>query len=304
MIGAPKLYLSDYGDRALQEKLKELRQTGQGGVSPEKLKKLKKVSREFEALFLERIWREMKKTISPDGLFHDPIAEKYMGLFDWQFALTLSRDGGIGLGDFLYNHLKEQLEEQSNKTVVSSSLPPTQKKKGTEEVKKERFNGQWEEVEHLAREIEKGAEKKLNLKGKWPIPGDRDITSPYGWRRDPFLGEIRWHNGIDIGAPTGTPIRAISPGKVIFSGYSKGYGNLVILQHKGGWESYYAHNEKNLVKVGEEVRAGEIIARVGSTGRATGPHLHLEVRHDGTPIDPLRVFPHLMAHRRVKGEAS
>ncbi len=299
MIAKPGVFIPEYGNSLLQEKLKDLQKAEKNEPSPQKLRQLKKVSQEFEALFLERIWKEMKKTVSPDGIFHNSIAQKYLGMFDWQFALTLSKDGGIGLGDFLYNQLKEQLEEKS------TALPPSEihSLKITQSLQ-EKNNDSWQQVDKLAKEIERKNGTHTILNAVWPISGDRDITSPFGWRRDPFLGDIRWHDGIDIGAPPGTPIRAIAGGKVIFSGYKKGYGNLIIIKHKQGWESYYAHNEKNLVRVGEKIKAGEIIARVGSTGRATGPHLHLEVRHNGAAINPLDIFKTLTAQHPQLNESS
>lgn len=112
------------------------------------------------------------------------------------------------------------------------------------------------------------------------------ISSGFGPRLDPFTGRIRQHNGIDIAVPENTPVRPAAGGKVVFSGFSEGYGNCVILDHGGGITSLYGHNAKNLVKVGDAVEAGTALALSGSTGRATGPHIHFEVRKDGSPLDP------------------
>lgn len=112
------------------------------------------------------------------------------------------------------------------------------------------------------------------------------VTSGYGTRRDPFHGAEREHHGVDYGAPAGTPILAAADGVVRFSGARGGYGNVVIVSHPDGTETRYAHCRDLGVRVGEAVAAGQAIATVGSTGRSTGPHLHFEVRRDGTPIDP------------------
>ena len=119
----------------------------------------------------------------------------------------------------------------------------------------------------------------------WPVSGR--INSNYGPRGSSF------HDGIDIAAPEGTPIHAIERGEVIFSDQLRGYGNIVILRHQGGMVSVYAHNQVNLVREGQPVSKGEVIAKVGSTGRVTGPHLHLEIRKNNAAQDPLRYLPQL-----------
>jgi lipoprotein NlpD len=119
----------------------------------------------------------------------------------------------------------------------------------------------------------------------WPVVGT--INSGFGPRGSSF------HDGIDIAAAEGTPIRAIERGEVIYSDQLRGYGNIVIVRHPDGLVSVYAHNEINLVKQGQSVSRGDTVARVGSTGRVTGPHLHFEIRKNNTAQDPLRVLPQL-----------
>jgi len=117
----------------------------------------------------------------------------------------------------------------------------------------------------------------------WPVSGT--INSGFGPRGPGF------HDGIDIAAPAGTPIRAIESGEVIYSDHMRGYGNMVILRHADSFVSVYAHNERNLVREGQQVSRGETIARVGNTGRVTGPHLHFEIRRDNKAQDPLYYMP-------------
>jgi murein DD-endopeptidase MepM/ murein hydrolase activator NlpD len=119
----------------------------------------------------------------------------------------------------------------------------------------------------------------------WPAKGA--LTSGYGWRGG------RMHQGIDIAAPIGTPIMAAASGEVIFAGWnSGGYGNLVQLKHPDGSITFYAHNNRLLVSNGQKVKQGELIAEMGSTGRSTGPHLHFEIRPNGTTaINPIARLP-------------
>lgn len=117
----------------------------------------------------------------------------------------------------------------------------------------------------------------------WPLIGA--ITSGFGWRNREF------HHGIDIGAEAGTAVRAARAGTVEFSGWRNSiYGRTVILNHGEGYRTVYAHNEKNLVSTGEYVQAGDVIALVGSTGNATGPHLHFEIWEEDKTVNPLRLL--------------
>jgi murein DD-endopeptidase MepM/ murein hydrolase activator NlpD len=119
---------------------------------------------------------------------------------------------------------------------------------------------------------------------QWPANGV--LFSKYGMR------DGMPHDGIDISAPTGTPVYAAADGRVIYSGDGvRGYGNLIIVKHEGFYSTVYAHNEENLVGEGDFVEAGQLIAKLGQTGRASGPHLHFEVRFKSKPVDPAKHLP-------------
>jgi murein DD-endopeptidase MepM/ murein hydrolase activator NlpD len=118
---------------------------------------------------------------------------------------------------------------------------------------------------------------------QWPVSGP--VTSTFGRRRH------SWHRGLDIRADGGTPIVAAAQGTVIASGFEPRYGQRVTIEHAGGFATVYAHNERNLVEIGQTVAAGQVIALVGRTGRATGEHVHFEVRYDGRVYNPLYLLP-------------
>ena len=117
----------------------------------------------------------------------------------------------------------------------------------------------------------------------FPLPGAK-VISPYGQRGG------RQHTGVDLKTKAKDKIYAAFDGEVVFSKKFSGYGNLVRIKHANGLETYYAHNSKNLVKVGQHVKAGQVVALVGQTGRATTPHLHFETRVNGKPQNPANYF--------------
>ncbi len=117
----------------------------------------------------------------------------------------------------------------------------------------------------------------------WPTYGV--VTSRFGWRNG------RGHEGLDIGAKPGTPVWAASAGRVVFSGRLGDYGRVVVVRHDAVYSTVYAHNRKNFASKGDRVVRGDVIAEVGQSGNATGPHLHFEVRRGETPRDPLRYLP-------------
>ncbi len=120
----------------------------------------------------------------------------------------------------------------------------------------------------------------------WPVIGL--VRSSFGGRADPFSGEGAFHTGIDLSTPKGTPVRVSADGVVESAHWAGAYGKLVVVDHGNGLETYYAHLSQFLVLAGQEVRRGEVIALSGGTGRATGPHIHYEVRLDGVPVNPYK----------------
>jgi murein DD-endopeptidase MepM/ murein hydrolase activator NlpD len=117
----------------------------------------------------------------------------------------------------------------------------------------------------------------------WPVTGP--VTSTFGRR------SRSWHRGVDIGADRGAPIVASAAGVVVASGFEARYGQRVMIEHEGGFATVYAHNERNLVDIGQEVSRGQVIAVVGRTGRASGEHVHFEIRYDGRVYNPLYLLP-------------
>lgn len=132
--------------------------------------------------------------------------------------------------------------------------------------------------------VHRNIQKELFIAGR-PINWGW-MSSAYGYRSDPFTGKRAWHAGVDFAGKEDSDIVAVASGVVTFSGDRYGYGNLVEINHGGGFTTRYAHCKELLVKVGEVVEKGQVLATMGSTGRSTGPHVHYEVLKHGKTIDP------------------
>lgn len=128
---------------------------------------------------------------------------------------------------------------------------------------------------------------KGNGKFTWPSAASTKVTSPFGYRLHPIAKVNRLHRGIDIGAPAGSNVLAAEAGVVLTAGYNSSYGYYITINHGGGFVTLYAHNNKLLVNKGDKVERGQVIAKCGSTGNSTGPHIHFEVQLNGGLVNPL-----------------
>ncbi|SET69466.1 Murein DD-endopeptidase MepM and murein hydrolase activator NlpD, contain LysM domain [Natronincola peptidivorans] len=147
---------------------------------------------------------------------------------------------------------------------------------------------QKETMSQLVDDVEKQLDYLDALPNLQPAIGR--ITSGFGYRISPINRRREFHSGIDIANVHNTDILAAGSGVVTYSGYNGSYGRMVIVSHGNGYVSVYAHNRENLVSVGQHVKEGDVIAKMGSTGRSTGPHVHFEVRKHGEPIDPMELL--------------
>jgi murein DD-endopeptidase MepM/ murein hydrolase activator NlpD len=153
------------------------------------------------------------------------------------------------------------------------------------------------ELESMIREREVELEQERKAQGiageapstgagafHWPVSGT--ITSPFGWRSNPFGGAPEFHQGLDIAAPTGTTITASAGGTVLLAQWYGGYGNYILIDDGSGFSTGYGHLSAIYVSVGQQIKQGQAIGAVGCTGECTGPHVHFEIRVNGKPVDP------------------
>ncbi|MDD2446278.1 MAG: peptidoglycan DD-metalloendopeptidase family protein [Tissierellia bacterium] len=151
----------------------------------------------------------------------------------------------------------------------------------------DKLNDFAKEIEGKIFKLQKNTGPYSGGKMEWPVTGHNRITSYYGYRIHPIFKTKKMHTGIDIAAPTGTHIKSAAAGTVIYADWLGGYGKAIMVDHGGGIVTLYAHNSAFVASVGQDVSRGETISKAGSTGNSTGPHLHFEVRKDGSYVDPL-----------------
>ena len=194
-----------------------------------------------------------------------------------------------------YVTLKKSAIKQQNQKQIAIEETRAQLRK----VQNDRRNleAALDELEETSRQIEQEIKRKQQReKGAlgtgemiWPLKGR--ISSSFGWRHHPILKKNKFHSGIDIAVPSSTSVKAADGGRVLISGWNGGYGYYIAIDHGNGISTAYAHNSRLLVKEGELVYQGQEIAKSGSTGLSTGPHLHFEVRDNGKPVEPLKYLP-------------
>lgn len=177
---------------------------------------------------------------------------------------------------------ENETQQQAAKALISDDIKKLQIQE--DELLKQAKSLE-KEIKALAAKSSMGATYKGGVMG-WPLAVTGKITSPFGYRKDPFSGTSRMHTGLDIAAPKGTNVLAAADGEVIASRYAGSYGNMIMIDHGGGIVTLYAHNSALVVGVGTKVKRGTVIAKVGSTGASTGNHSHFEVRVNGKFVDP------------------
>ncbi|MGB0640506.1 MAG: peptidoglycan DD-metalloendopeptidase family protein [Myxococcota bacterium] len=249
-------------------------------------------ARAFESFMVQTMVKEMRKTI-PEGMLSSSAADMFMDIFDQEIASRIADSGGLGFESLL---------------VADGTIPGGMS--GIADLSPVSLPSSNNSLTIMKRKGPRAARAKVKVDGNMPVSG-AVITSRFGKRTDPFHGKVRNHKGVDFAAKQGTPITPVKAGTVVSAGKRGGYGNVVVVDHGDGTTSLYAHCHELKVQKGQRVGRGDVIATVGSTGRSTGPHLHLEVHKDGSAIDPMSVLDedhgnhhHNHAHGGVHDDSS
>jgi len=175
------------------------------------------------------------------------------------------------------------------RSATAVEIPAVKRESATLEIPYDLFPELKAEAKAETRTEAKPEVKKVESKYEArPVISTAQVGSTFGYRSDPFTGRARFHAGCDIKAHWGESVGASLAGMVQYAGWYHGYGNLIIINHGGGVTTHYAHLSSFDVQVGQRVERGQIVGRAGSTGRATSPHLHYELRVDGNPVNPFQ----------------
>lgn len=230
-------------------------------------KSARELARGFEELVLRQLIGAMRKTIPDSGTLEGGAARSTLdGVFEERLSQALAGGKGIGLADALLRQFERVTGEAARSPDGDLATS--------------------------------GSGKARSSASRAVAPVAGRVTSAFGPRPDPWTGETETHRGVDLAAPVGTPVVAMLDGEVQDVGWQGNAGQVVVVQHANGVVSRYAHLARAAVVPGESVAAGGVIGAVGTTGRVTGPHLHLAVEKDGQPVDP---EPWITESRRVLG---
>jgi len=228
-----------------------------------------------------------------------PLDSRVAGLDEDQMSATVGRlHADILTLRVLYKRLAEQAGLELSDFELDASVP-TDSTQGSEDepdsvdvsALMEQLSDSLSHVKGRSRMLKdwyqlRGQQQAFDLTG--PVIKRGQISSRFGWRKRPGTNEMKPHKGVDFSGEIGEPVLALADGVVSFSGRRNAYGYMVELSHASGLTTRYAHNDSNVVSVGQRVEQGQMIAKLGSTGRSTGPHVHVEVHLDGEPVDPMQ----------------
>ena len=251
-----------------------------GKAAPNNLEQMKSLAAQFESVLLGQMMKQMRESLFSEndedgkasGFASGPLADQVYS----ELSLALSRAGGVGLGEALGGALARQAGA-GPLSGVSGGLADVSRMAASLGVPLPQGQG-LDQDSPVADAV--AASGLLGPSGR--------VSSTFGWRRDPIGGDVKFHSGTDIAMPVGQDVLAAQAGQVESVGDVPGYGLTVVVRHQGGLATRYAHLSEADVKVGQTVTQGQVIAKSGSSGKSTGPHLHFEVIKDGQAVDPGR----------------
>jgi len=239
-----------------------------------------RLAREFEAMFMSEMLRGMRQSMLSDEQDEGLGADTMTDTFDGELGRSLAQGRGLGLATIMLDALMKRgaggdsSDDPVRTAARANAASPASVPLATPApaLMPSRSASSIADVVNGA-----GTSQHPTLPGP--------VTSPFGWRSDPFSGRPQFHAGTDVRLAYGQNVQAVSPGRVQSVGERSGYGLTVVIDHGNGLETRYAHLSGASVREGDRVEAGQVVAQSGSSGRSTGPHLHLEARQNGRAVE-------------------
>jgi murein DD-endopeptidase MepM/ murein hydrolase activator NlpD len=262
--------------------------------------RLREAAESFEALMVQTLLKSMSEAQLENGFFGEgPGASTYQGVFEEQLAERLSQGSPFGIARMLEEEWAGRIDPQGEVKDALQKVADVRAREAYGEAAAAAGGASAAPSRRAAPVQEAPVSPGAPRESAGPAkavprparPGSASVSSPFGWRKDPFNGEVRFHQGVDLPAPTGTPVVSVAPGEVASVRRSPGYGLQVVVRHGMGWMTRYAHLSGVGVAEGQKVGRGEILGEVGSSGRSTGPHLHFEAAREGQEVDPANAAP-------------
>lgn len=319
----PKAVMPDESTDSALQKLVAVRRMKQRLAPDEnKSEKLKEACRDFEAVFINKLWKQMRSSVPKDGYLHSKEEDMYVSMFDWEMSRKMSSAGGIGLGDMLFEQLSQTLKAAgSSSGGAPPRVPPgVPVNRGLEAAEAPNSRpvegaapGEPDAEQNLMRKVDALADDVVERLGngedgpRAPLaPGYREAEFPrVGWPTDGGdTGAVRktapavgGEPGLAFNAGKNAEARAVMDGRVVHAGKSGGSGETVVLEHPGGFRSVYGNLHSSLVSEGEVVRAGRKIAELSGMERQNQPELHFELLKNGRRMDPEELMQRFQASR-------
>lgn len=258
--------------------------------------KLRQLAQEFEAMLLNEMLSGWRRSLMNDDESETGGLSNATDMAASEFGRALSRSGGLGIAAVLERAFERQQDGKASAGNRADLAGGASAASAATSAPGSR--GAAADAGRVARSfVQNGGEARTrsivdvtrDALAATPVRaegGPGTVTSPYGWRRDPFTGQSKFHAGLDVQMAYGEAVSSVATGRVSFSGNQGAYGLTVVVDHGDGLQTRFAHLSSSDVQVGDQVQRGQTIARSGRSGRATGPHLHVEVLRDGRPVDP------------------
>ncbi len=243
--------------------------------------KVVELAHQFEAMLMTQMLRSMRQSmLSESESDTDSFGKSTLtDTFDVELGQSLTKAGGIGLSDVLIRAFEKQISGRAPE-LAAASTPAT-------------MPAPEAGVPAVFAPLTSIDAADPGVPDTAPVLPEGRVTSAYGWRNDPFNGQVKFHSGTDVHMAYGQDVQSAAAGRVMFVGEQSGYGLTVMVDHGNGIQSRYGHLSSASVQPGDAVGSGQRIARSGNSGRSTGPHLHFEVLENGRAVDPETVGQHL-----------